>query len=555
MSDIIKTQNSFAKKAMQVQEHRFNHLYRLLCQRDWITTALQIVLANKGARTPGIDGISKKHLSSEVSKQMLIQEIEQEFRQRSFKPSPVYRTYIPKGNGKKRPLGISTLKDRVAQMLLKMILEPIWESDFLNCSNGFRPRRRTMDCMALLDSYLNERSKYFWIVEGDIRGAFDNIHHAILLDLVSRRIADNRILDLIEAFLKAGIMQGKLFQRVETGTPQGAVCSPLLANLYLHQLDKYWWQHYGGLHRKTKERRRQQQQGNCGFIRYADDWLLLTNGSKQIAYALRDEFQRFLEEELKLELSVEKTHVTHVNDGFDFLGFHVQRYVSNHDKPKMFIIPSEKSKEQLKAKIREMTDRQRFRDSPLLKFNAINIVLCGWINYYRHSNVKTIAKGLDFWVNQRVLKWLQKRHKTGVRETLRRYRHRENNTRYNLGVKNGDDKLFLYRMSDCSITKYRSRKPENPYLTNKNETKIEQSESPLQNCIWLGNAEDNGKWREIKAQIKAEYGARCAHCGSTQNLDLHHKTARRDGGRSTANNAQLLCKPCHVQTPSYGAYK
>ena len=270
MSDIIKTQRSLATKAMHQPAHRFDHLYRLLCQREWIATALRGVLANTGARTPGIDGITKSHLSSEEAKSTLIQEIGQELRDRSFRPSPVRRICIPKSNGKQRPLGISTLKDRVVQMLLKMVLEPIWESDFLNCSNGFRPGRRTMDCIALLDSYINERNKYFWVIEGDIRAAFDSIHQTTLHNLLAQRIADQRLLDIIDRFLKAGMMQGELFLRTEIGTPQGAICSPVLANIYLHQLDLYWWTHYGSLDRKVKERRRQAYQGNCALIRYAD---------------------------------------------------------------------------------------------------------------------------------------------------------------------------------------------------------------------------------------------------------------------------------------------
>src|SRR5437588_12867182 len=180
--------------------HRFDHLYRFLCQREWIATALRGVLANTGARTPGIDGITKSHLASEEAQSTLIQEIGQELRERSFRPSPVRRIYIPKSNGKQRPLGISTLKDRVVQMLLKMVLEPIWESDFLNCSNGFRPGRRTMDCIALLDSYINNRSKHYWVIEGDIKGAFDNVQHDILLKCLAERIADQRLLKLIRCF-------------------------------------------------------------------------------------------------------------------------------------------------------------------------------------------------------------------------------------------------------------------------------------------------------------------------------------------------------------------
>src|SRR5437588_3929625 len=375
MSDIIKTQRSLATKAMHQPAHRFDHLYRLLRQREWIATALRGVLANTGARTPGIDGITKSHLASEEAQSTLIQEIGQELRERSFRPSPVRRIYIPKANGKRRPLGIPTLKDRVVQMLLKMVLEPIWESDFLNCSNGFRPGRKTMDCIATLDSYINNRNKFYWVVEGDIKGAFDNVHHEILLNCLAERLADRRLLKLITRFLKAGLMENRLFQHSDLGVPQGGICSPLLANIYLHRLDRFWWDKYGNLDRKSKERRRKLHLGNCGFIRYADDWLLLTNGSKAEAYRLRDEFPTFLRDELKLELSVEKTHITHVNNGFDFLGYHVRRYVSGHDRPKMLVTPTRKAQERLKAKVKEMTGRSRYKDQPLLKFSALNAVL------------------------------------------------------------------------------------------------------------------------------------------------------------------------------------
>jgi RNA-directed DNA polymerase len=178
MSDIIKTQRSLAIKAMHNPTHKFDHLYRLICQEEWIRAALEAVLSNKGARTAGIDGMTKKDLASEEARQAFIHELQGELREKRFQPVPVHRAYIPKPNGKRRPLGIAILKDRTVQMLLKMVLEPIWESDFLNCSNGFRPRRRTMDCIALLDSYINNRNKYYWVIEGDIQGAFDNINRS-----------------------------------------------------------------------------------------------------------------------------------------------------------------------------------------------------------------------------------------------------------------------------------------------------------------------------------------------------------------------------------------
>jgi RNA-directed DNA polymerase len=552
MSDIIKTQRSLAIKATHNPTHQFDHLYRIICQEEWLRTALEQVLSNQGARTAGIDGVTKKAFASQEARTAFIGGLREELREKRFQPAPVRRLYIPKSNGKRRPLGIATLKDRVVQMLVKMILEPIWESDFLNCSNGFRPGRRTMDCIALLDSYINNRNKYYWAIEGDIKGAFDNIHHPVLLQLLAERIADHRILDLVASFLKAGVMEGGLFQPTDLGTSQGSPCSPLLANIYLHQLDLYWWKQYGSLNRKVKEHRRTEHVGNCALIRYADDWLLLTNGGKEEAYRLRDEFQAFLAERLKLELSVEKTHVTHVNDGFDFLGFHIRRHLSKDDRPKLLVTPSNKAKERFKAKVKEMTSRKRYQDKPLLKFSALNSVLRGWMSYFRHCNTKEAAKDLDFWVNERLFLWLQKRHRLPPRRVIALYKQRQEGQRYNWGIRNGEEWLFLYRMSDQPVTKYRSRRLPNPYLTGEWATGLETVESPLPDYVWLGNAENNEVWRELKAEVKAERGAKCELCDSTVGLDLHHLKARRHGGQDVKENAQLLCESCHVQTPTYG---
>jgi group II intron reverse transcriptase/maturase len=552
MSDITKAQRSLAIKAKHNKQHRFDHLYRLICREEWVQYALKAVLSKKGSRTAGIDGTTRKHLASQTARDKLTQELQRELRDGSFRPQPSKRIYIPKSNGKERPIGISTLKDRTVQMLLKMVLEPIYESDFLNCSNGYRPKRSTMDCIALLDSYINRRNKYYWAIEGDIKGAFDHINHKILLELVSQRVADRRILRLIERFLKAGVMEGELFIRTETGTAQGSVVSPLLANIYLHQLDLYWWEHYGGLGRKQKEKRRQKGQGNCALLRYADDFLLLTNGGKAEAHRLRDEFQGYIRETLKLELSLEKTRITHVNDGLDFLGFHIRRYTSGNDRPKLIIKPSKKAQQRLKQKVKAMTARRCFRDSPLLKVRALKAVLRGWINYYRHVNAKKTAKDLDWWVNQRFGRWLAARHRLPIRQILAKYKHREGN-RFNLGVPTPNGIEFLFRMSDVPIKKRRSRKPPNPYIVGA-VTGFSEKETPIAEYVWQGNA-DNQEWREIREEVLASYDRKCAECGKATRLDVHHIQAQRDGGVDEIENLVPLCRICHAKTPSFGGRK
>jgi 5-methylcytosine-specific restriction endonuclease McrA len=218
----------------------------------------------------------------------------------------------------------------------------------------------------------------------------------------------------------------------------------------------------------------------------------------------------------------------------------------------MLVTPSRKAQERLKAKVKEMTSRRCFRDVPLLKFGALKALLQGWMNYYRHCNAKETAKNLDFWVNRRLFWWLQKRHRLSARQIMAKYKLRQGR-RANVGIRNGETILYLYRMSDQPITKYKSRKPVNPYLGEDWHTTINRGKAPLHDQVWLGNAANNEQWRELKAEIKAEQGMRCEHCGSYQkNLDLHHIKARRYGGQSTKANAQLLCEPCHVQTPTYG---
>lgn len=173
MNDLRKTQESFARKAQAQPAHAFGDLYHLVCREDWLQAALHAVLRNAGSRTAGVDGISRKQLAAEAAQAQLIENLRAELQAGTYRPQPVRRHWIPKANGKLRPLGIPTIKDRMVQMVLKMLLEPIWESDFLDCSNGFRPGRRTMDCIRMCQTRITTQNKYLWVIEGDIKGCFD----------------------------------------------------------------------------------------------------------------------------------------------------------------------------------------------------------------------------------------------------------------------------------------------------------------------------------------------------------------------------------------------
>ena len=555
MNDLRKTQESFARKAQAQPEHRLGDLYHLVCREDWLKEALQAVLRNAGSRTAGVDGISRKHLSDEVAQAKFVQELQIELRTNTYRPQPVRRHWIPKANGKQRPLGIPTLKDRVVQMALKMLLEPIWESDFLNCSNGFRPGRRAMDCIRTCQTRITTQNKYLWVIEGDIRGCFDHVQHSILLKLIKRRVRDKRVIGLIEAMLKAGVMEDGLFQTTAEGTPQGGILSPLLANIYLHEFDRWWWEKYGCLTPCQKAKRRRAGIGNCILTRYADDFLILCNGPRGEVERLREEARQVLWDRLRLELSLEKTHITHVTDGFDFLGFHLQWKLTKHGKPWLRVTPSQKSVQRFKRTVKAMTRRNTFYQSPLEKIKSLNRVMRGWNQYYQYVNATATANKLTYWANDRLFLWLKKRHKQGARWVMRTYRHREQRkgiNRWNLGAKgeNGQT-LFLYQLTDLHRRIYYARTPPHPYL---DEMKITE---PFPDTafarFWEGQTTPaKADWAELRPVVLERDGHRCTQCGSTEHLHVHHCRARRRGGTQRMDNLQTLCERCHARTSTWG---
>lgn len=557
MDDIRKTQESFARKAQGQPQHQFGDLYHLICREDWLRAALDEVLRHPGSRTAGIDGISRKHVYAENDRQAFVRALRRELKDQTYRPQPVRRHWIPKANGSQRPLGIPTLKDRVVQMALKMLLEPIWESDFLNCSNGFRPGRRTMDCIRVCQSRITTQNKYLWVIEGDIKGCFDHVQHAILLRLVKRRIRDKQVLRLIAAMLKAGVMEGRLFERTEEGTPQGGILSPLLANIYLHEFDQWWWEKYGKLDRNEKAKRRRAGLGNCILTRYADDFIILCNGPKAEAERIRAEARQELWDRLHLELSPDKTHLTHVTNGFDFLGYHLQWKLPRHGKPWLRVTPSQKSIERFKRTVKDLTRRKTFYQSPLEKVRSLNRVLRGWNQYYEYVNATLTANKLSFWADDRFFRWLGKRHKKGARWVMQRYRHREKKgrrDRWNLGVQNDKGQVeYLYQMTDLHRRIYYARIPPHPYLTE--QTATTGTEDPFPHH-WEGQTTpEKADWAEVRLAVLTRDGYRCTQCGSQDNLHVHHTQPRRKGGENQMDNLQTLCESCHMGTTPWGRPK
>ena len=552
LDTIVRPQRLLAAKALHDKTHRFNNIYYFICRRDWIEEALKQVLDNKGSGTVGIDGQTVANLRKQEERTQLINEIHRGLKSKQYHPIPVRRAYIPKRDRRKRPLGIPTIKDRVVQCLLKMLLEPIYESDFLDCSSGFRPMRRTMDCIASCYVNINSLHKYYWVVEGDIEGCFDHIHHKKLLQILRKRINDRHVLTLINNFLKAGIMEGTLFRHTVEGVPQGAIFSPLLANAYLHEMDRWWYENY---HRSEYRRRlrRKMGLGNSILIRYADDFILLCNGNKDSAERMKARLRTFLDEELHLNLSMEKTTITHVREGFNFLGFHV-RHRQRSGTMRLNVIPTVANQMRLMDKIRSITATYTLTHNDYDKVLAINAILRGWSGYYKHVSSSYTFGKLDAWMQRRILRWLSKKHRIGIRRTVRNFIRRQTSTLKNVGIRFGQDKiLWLYRMSKQQhITKYRRCKVTNPFISATSQVlPIREGEidAPIREQQWTGCNHDS-EWRDVRFDIlqRDKYRCRNLECGSTQGLDVHHIVPKKHRPNLMLERTNLLtlCKRCHV---------
>jgi RNA-directed DNA polymerase len=268
---VLEIQTRLHRWAAGDPHHRFDDLFNLVADPAFLMVAWDRVRGNKGSRTAGVDGKTARYIESVQGAGVFLGQLRRQLKERSFRPVPVRERMIPKADGKMRRLGIPTTADRVVQASMKLVLEPIFEADFHPCSYGFRPGRRAHDAIAET-RFLASRS-YEWVVEGDITACFDEISHPALMGRVRARISDKRVLSLVKAFLKAGILtQDRQFKDTSTGTPQGGILSPLLANIALSVLDEHFTQAAGGPATPEWERRKRRRRGQANYrlVRYAD---------------------------------------------------------------------------------------------------------------------------------------------------------------------------------------------------------------------------------------------------------------------------------------------
>jgi len=447
---VLSMQTKLHQWAVTDPGRRFDDVFNLVHDPAFLVVAWSRVRGNKGARTAGVDGIAPRDVDADTVRDML-SGLRDVLKARRFVPQMVREKAIPKPSGKVRRLGIPTTLDRVVQAALKLVLEPIFEADFKPCSYGFRPRRRAQDSIAEIHYLATPTRNYQWVFEADIAACFDEISHAGLMDRVRKRVGDKRVLQLVKAFLRAGILteDGQHRQTI-TGTPQGGILSPLLANIALSGLDEHFatkWESLGSLGQRARNRR--SGGASMKLIRYADDFVVLVNGTRDHTDALWDEVAAVLTP-MGLRLSVAKTRVCHVDEGFDFLGWHIQRRRrrGQNGKQAVYTYPSKKALAAEIDKVRSLTRRAQHRTlADLLR--RLNPVLRGWCNYFRHGVSSRTFSYLDHFAFWRVFGWLAKRHLGLNKHTLVR--------RFLPGWEIRDGAVEMFRPQRIAIERYRYR--------------------------------------------------------------------------------------------------
>jgi len=401
---------------------RFDDLYNLVCDPRVLAVAWERVAGNTGARTAGVDRATVGWIVSRYGVETFLHEVRDQLRSRTFAPAPVRQVMIPKASGKLRALGIPTVTDRVVQAALKLVLEPIFEADFASVSYGFRPNRRAQDAIAEIHHFTTK--SYRWVLEADIEGCFDNIDHTALMDRVRARIGDTRVLALVKSFLKAGVLTtAGTREGTTTGTPQGGILSPLLANIALSVLDDHFVQQWQTTMATVQQRqkRRRHGQANYRLVRYADDFVVLIAGDQEHAEALREQVATVLAP-TGLRLSPEKTRVVHIDEGFDFLGFTIRRMRKRGSrKHYVYTRPSRKAIASIKDRVRTMTYRHTLHHDPGYLMEYLGLVLRGWANYFRHGASKRTFNAVDSYTWERITSWLRKKHRIGWPELRRRF--------------------------------------------------------------------------------------------------------------------------------------
>jgi|AntAceMinimDraft_3_1070362.scaffolds.fasta_scaffold11343_2 group II intron reverse transcriptase/maturase len=392
-------------KAKQEADFRFYSLYDKVYREDILSHAYHLVRANKGA--PGIDGVSFEFIKEGKGEITFLRKLGQELREKRYQCQAVRRVWIPKPDGSQRPLGIPTIRDRVVQQALKLVIEPVFEADFCDCSYGFRPKRSAHDAVDAISKAL--LTGYCQVIDADLSKYFDTIPHAKLLAVVAERINDKAVLSLIKQWLKAPVIEEANGKRRtigggkgnRLGTPQGGVISPLLANLYLHLLDRIW------------VRRNLTRRYGAHLVRYADDLVILCKGRVDAPMQM----VKMVLDKCDLRINEKKTSIVNARkEGFDFLGFSFQMRRS-HRSGNVYphVEPSKRSVTRVKAKVKSLTNRRRTPIPLPWLIDEVNDVVRGWSAYFHYLHSTKVMNRVKWFTEESVRKHLRVRYKVRTR--------------------------------------------------------------------------------------------------------------------------------------------
>lgn len=600
MRNSEKVLNGLSKHSPQVN-YKFERLYRILFNEEMFYVAYQRIYAKEGNMTKGSDGKTIDGMSL-----TRIADLIDLLRKETYQPKPARRVYIPKKNGKMRPLGIPSFDDKLVQEVTRMILEAIYEGQFQDCSHGFRPKR---SCHTALNKIQKTFTGTKWFIEGDIKGFFDNINHEILIGILAERISDERFLRLIRKFLKAGYLEDWTFHNTFSGTPQGGIVSPILANIYLDRLDKFMVEYIKRFDigstttRKPFEGRRsldfqkkmamqklktvkdeserkkvveqlkvidrtrlqipsfdEMDNGykRLKYVRYADDFLIGVIGSKEDSQGIKEDIKNFLESELKLELSDDKTLITHSQKAAKFLGYEVLVNRSNlakrdnmgrlsrvYNKKVLLRISMETIKKKLldfgvleikthngKEQWKPKEHRKSICNDDLEILQKYNYTIRGFHNYYAIANNSSLLNSYKYIMEYSMYKTFAGKYKSKVTKIASKYKK---------------DGLFTVQYQDS-----KGREKQQTFYNESFARRKPEIGDNLDNVTVVYHANSTSLIDRLKAE-------KCEICGAIGKLDMHHvRKLKALDGKGYADKLMIarrrktiaLCRSCHLKVHS-----
>ena len=516
------------KKVKQLQK------LMLRCTSNVVTSVRRVTQVNAGKNTPGVDKVLVK---TPAERSKLIKEL---MEYTPWKAKPVKRVFIPKSNGKRRPLGIPTIRDRCMQAIVKNALEPFWEAQFEGISYGFRPGRSGHDAIEKIFHLAYPKGRKKWILDADIKGAFDNISHDFLL----KRIGQYQFpaMELIKQWLKAGVMEEGRYMDTNSGTPQGGVISPVLLNIALHGMEKAL---------KVKYGKKGEIRGTRAVVRYADDVVVFCETEEDARKC-----QTILEKMLAkrgLELSPEKTRIVHITEGFDFLGFNIRQYETPNSTKigwKLLITPSKDSVKKLRRRLKE--EWMKLRTAPVGAITKkMNPIIRGWGNYFRAGVSKKVFAGLDHYQFQRQVRFAKRKHPNKSAYWKEK--------KYWGKIEGRNDKwVFMDKATGAYMQKFswipiqrhilvvKDSSPDDPALKSYWENRMKRNKSLLTS-------------KGVRQKLFNIQKGKCPICNQPllnleetgqEELHVHHVIPRKSGGTNQLNNLRLVHLYCHQQQHS-----